>query len=174
MMSCNKFSAIFAAITLLVTGLAAQMTAAESQNDGMQLFRDRLAIEKTLQAYVFGLDGSDLEGYLATLADDARFLSKEGNHIGKKAIADYVRPVMEARKKSVQQGTAASKRTHHVITNISMEFIDSTHAVVRSYWMYVVAHTTGGNTIDSMGSSVDRLVKQGDKWLIYERQVETM
>jgi 3-phenylpropionate/cinnamic acid dioxygenase small subunit len=173
-MSYNKFSAIFAATALLVIGLAGQMNAAETQNDALRLFKDRLAIEKTLQAYVLGLDGSDLEGYLATLADDARFLSKEGNYIGKKAIADYVRPVMEARRKSVEQGTAANKGTHHVVTNISMEFIDNTHVVVRSYWMYVVAHKTGGNTIDSMGSAVDRLVKQDGKWLIFERQVETM
>jgi uncharacterized protein (TIGR02246 family) len=173
-MSCNKFPAIFAAITSLVIGLAVQMNAAETQSSALQLFKDRLAIEKTLQAYVHGLDGADLEGYLATLTDDARFLSKEGNYIGKKAIADYVRPVMEARKKSAQQGTATSKGTHHVITNISMEFIDNTHVAVRSYWMFVVAHATGGNTIDAMGASVDRLVKQDGKWLICERQVETM
>jgi hypothetical protein len=173
-MSYTKFSAIFAAAALLVVGLAVQMNAAEKQNSELQLFKDRLAIEKTLQAYVLGLDGSNLEGYLATLTDDAKFLSKEGNYIGKKAIADYVRPVMEARRKSIEQGKAANKGTHHVITNSSMEFIDSTHVVVRSYWMYVVAHTTGGNTIDSMGGAVDRLVKQDGKWLIYERQIETM
>jgi len=173
-MSCNKFTALFAVVTSLVIGLTVQLNAAETQNNELQLFKDRLAIEKTLQAYVLGLDGSDLAGYLATLTDDARFLSKEGNYIGKKAIATYVRPVMEARRKSVEQGTAANKGTHHVITNSSMEFIDSTHVVVRSYWMYVVAHTTGGNTIDSMGASVDRLVKQDGKWLIYERQVETI
>jgi hypothetical protein len=59
-----------------------------------------------------------------------------------------------------------------VVTNQSIEFIDSDHVVVRAYWMFVVAH--GANapmSIDIMGSSEDYLRRNGGTWLIHERRV---
>jgi 3-phenylpropionate/cinnamic acid dioxygenase small subunit len=136
------------------------------------LAQDRMAIEETLRRYVRGLDDADLEGYLATLTEDARFVAEEGTHEGKPAIRKYVEPVMKSRaERRAKEGIAATA-THHAVTNQSFEFIDRDNVVVRAYWMYVVAHGTGKPmTVELMGSSEDYLTRRNGKWLIRERRV---
>jgi ketosteroid isomerase-like protein len=55
---------------------------------------DRMAIEDTLRRYLRALDDSDLEAYLATLTDDAQFISAESSNACKEAIREYVEPVL--------------------------------------------------------------------------------
>ena len=133
---------------------------------------DRMAIEETLRRYVRGLDDADLDGYLATLTDDARFIAEEGSYEGKEAIRRYVEPVMKSRaERRAREGVAATA-THHVVTNQAIEFLDADNAVVRAYWMYVVAHGAGKPmTVDLMGSSEDFLTRRDGRWLIRERRV---
>jgi uncharacterized protein (TIGR02246 family) len=146
--------------------------AVEPAQPASTLAQDRMAIEETLRRYVRGLDDADLEGYLATLTDDARFVAEEGSHEGKDAIRRYVEPVMKSRaERRAREGVAATA-THHVVTNQSIEFIDADNAVVRAYWMYLVAHGTGKPmTVDLMGSSEDFLTRRDGAWLIRERRV---
>jgi uncharacterized protein (TIGR02246 family) len=134
---------------------------------------DRMAIEETLRRYVRALDESDLDAYLATLTEDARFVSAEATHSGKEAIRGYVEPVMKSRLLRREKEGAAATATHHVVTNQSFEFTDQDNVIVRGYWMFVVAH--GENkpmTVDIMGSSEDFLTRRDGKWLIRERRVE--
>src|SRR5690606_26509265 len=84
------------------------------------------------------LDDSDMDAYLATLTDDAQFLSAEGNYSGKDAIRAYVEPVMKSRIARRESEGAAATATHHVVTNQALEFLDADNAVVRAYWMFVV------------------------------------
>ena len=140
--------------------------------DKATLAQDRMVIEDTLRRYVRALDDSDLDAYLATLTDDAKFVSAEGSYAGKDAIRKYVEPVMRSRKQRRETEGAQATATHHVVTNQSIEFTDRNSAVVRAYWMFVVAH--GANkpmTIDLMGSSEDFLIRKDGKWLIRERRV---
>jgi uncharacterized protein (TIGR02246 family) len=132
-----------------------------------------MAIEETLRRYVRGLDDADLEGYLATLTDDARFVAAEGTYEGKQAIRKYVEPVMSSRAaRRAREGVSATA-THHVVTNQSIEFTDADNAVVRAYWMFVVAQGTGKPmTVQLMGSSEDYLTRRDGRWLIRERRVE--
>lgn len=148
--------------------------AAFAQQDDGALAADRIAIENTLHDYVTALDGSNLDAYLATLSDDARFLSKEGNYYGKQAIADYVRPVMESRLRRAVEGTDTVKGTRHIVTNTALSFKDATHAVMRSYWMFASAQKSGGVTVSLIGSAEDHFVKREGRWLIEERHVETL
>ncbi|HUG73731.1 MAG TPA: nuclear transport factor 2 family protein [Steroidobacteraceae bacterium] len=161
---------LVAAAALLAVGGAAS---AAAPVDPALLAQDRMAIEETLRRYVRGLDDADLDGYLATLTEDARFVAAEGTHVGKEAIRKYVEPVMKSRaERRAREGVAATA-THHVVTNQSIQFIDRDNAVVRAYWMYVVAHGTGKPmTIDLMGSSEDYLTRRNGQWLIKERRVE--
>jgi uncharacterized protein (TIGR02246 family) len=136
------------------------------------LAKDRMAIEETLRRYVRALDDSDLDAYLATLTDDARFLAAEGNHYGKEAIRAYVEPVMKSRLQRREKEGAEATATHHVVTNQSIEFTDPDNAVVRAYWMFVVAQGAGKPLSASlMGSSEDYLTRQDGQWLITERRV---
>jgi 3-phenylpropionate/cinnamic acid dioxygenase small subunit len=149
------------------TGAAASATASSPS-----LAEDRMAIEETLRRYVRGLDDANLDGYLATLTDDARFVAEEGTYEGKEAIRKYVEPVMTSRaERRAREGVAATA-THHVVTNQAIEFLDADNAVVRAYWMYVVAHGSGKPmTVDLMGSSEDYLTRRDGTWLIRERRV---
>jgi uncharacterized protein (TIGR02246 family) len=146
--------------------------ATEGLSDKATLAQDRMVIEDTLRRYVRALDDSDLDAYLATLTDDAKFVSAEGSYAGKEAIRKYVEPVMHSRKQRREAEGIQATATHHVVTNQSIEFTDRNSAVVRAYWMFVVAH--GANkpmTIDLMGSSEDYLIRKDGKWLIRERRV---
>jgi len=152
--------------------VVATAQAADVGNDGVA--RDRMAIEATLQRYVRALDDSDIDAYLATLTDDARFVAAEGSYAGKTAIRNYVEPVMKSRIARREKEGAAATATHHVVTNLSFEFSDRDNVIVRAYWMFVVAHGSGKPmTIDIMGSEQDSLIRQGNTWLIKQRQVAT-
>jgi uncharacterized protein (TIGR02246 family) len=135
--------------------------------------QDRMAIEETLRRYARALDESDMDAYLATLTDDAKFVSAEATHSGKQAIRDYVQPVMTSRLARRAKEGAAATASHHVITNQSIEFTDRDNAVVRAYWMFVVA-TGEGKPLSAqlMGASEDYLARRDGKWLIRERRVE--
>jgi ketosteroid isomerase-like protein len=173
-MSAQRLFSTAALTGAFALGLAAPAASHGRPAAGATAAQDRLAIETTLQDYVRALDGSNLAAYLATLTEDAKFLSKEGNYYGKKAISDYVSPVMDARNKRMASGTDTTKGTHHVISNIALRFIDRDHAIMTSYWMFVVAHKQGPATIDVMGSAEDHFTRTGGKWLISERHVETL
>jgi uncharacterized protein (TIGR02246 family) len=136
------------------------------------LAKDRMAVEETLRRYVRALDDSDLDAYLATLTEDASFLAAEGNHHGKAAIRAYVEPVMQSRLQRREKEGAAATATHHVVTNQSIEFTDPDNALVRGYWMFVVAQGAGKPlNVSLMGSSEDYLTRQDGQWLIRERRV---
>jgi hypothetical protein len=64
---------LFAAAVLAVALPGPAVAAAPA--DPSMLAQDRMAIEETLRRYVRGLDDADLEGYLATLTDDAKFVA---------------------------------------------------------------------------------------------------
>jgi len=169
--SSGTMMSIMTAILLVAVSRVA-CTATAAPVDSSRLAQDRMAIEETLRRYVRGLDDADMGGYLATLTEDARFLAAEGNYEGKEAIRKYVEPVMRSRaEKRAKEGIAATA-THHVVTNQSIEFIDRDNAIVRAYWMYVVAHGTGKPmTIELMGNSEDHLTRRNGMWLIKERRV---
>lgn len=162
---------LFAAAVLAAGFESAAIAAAPV--DPAMLAQDRMAIEETLRRYVRALDDADLDGYLATLTDDARFVADDGSsYQGKAAIRKYVEPVMKSRaERRAKEGIAATA-THHAVTNQSFEFTDRDNVTVRAYWMYVVAHGAGKPmTVELMGSSEDFLTRRNGKWLIRERRV---
>jgi 3-phenylpropionate/cinnamic acid dioxygenase small subunit len=168
---CRMILPTMCSMAVLAYGFATPAVAAAPVDPAM-LAQDRMAIEETLRRYVRGLDDANLEDYLATLTDDARFVAPEGTYEGKPAIRKYVEPVMKSRaERRAKEGIAATA-THHAVTNQSFEFIDRDNVVVRAYWMYVVAHGTGKPmTVELMGSSEDYLTRRNGKWLIRERRV---
>lgn len=174
MSNSTRFSAVSALVitALLAAGQPTAAVAASPAAESALLAQDRMAIEETLRRYVRGLDDADLDAYLATLTDDARFVAEEGTYEGKAAIRKYVEPVMKSRAaRRAKEGIAATA-THHAVTNQAFEFIDRDNVVVRAYWMYVVAHGTGKPmTVELMGSSEDYLTRRNGKWLIRERRV---
>ena len=95
-----KFVAL-ATITVLMGSSVVPAGAKDGLSDMATLAQDRMVIEDTLRRYVRALDDSDLDAYLATLTDDAKFVSAEGSYAGKEAIRRYVEPVMRSRKDDV-------------------------------------------------------------------------
>lgn len=166
--------ALVASATLGLAACARSTTEAPSAQatESDALARDRMAIEETLRRYVRALDESDLTAYLATLTEDAKFVSAEATYEGREAIRNYVEPVMKSRLQRREKEGAAATATHHVVTNQAFEFLDRDNVVVRAYWMFVVAHGAGKPaTNDAMGSSEDFLRRVDGKWRIRERRV---
>lgn len=169
-MRAGLIAAALACLALVGCGGAVPGVADATAGDS--LARDRMAIEETLRRYIRALDDADIDAYVATLTDDAQFLSAEGNHSGKEAIRAYVEPVMNSRIARREREGAAAIATHHVVTNQSLEFLDADNVVVRSYWMFVVAQGSGQPlSVDLMGSSEDYLTRQQGNWLIRERRI---
>jgi uncharacterized protein (TIGR02246 family) len=163
---------VLATIVVLMGSSVIPARAQNKVSDMATISQDRLQIEDTLRRYLRALDDSDLDAYLATLTDDAKFVSAEGSYAGKEAIRKYVEPVMRSRQRRREEEGVQATATHHVATNQSIEFTDRNSAVVRAYWMFVVAHgAKKAMTIDIMGSSEDYLIRKNGKWLIRERRV---
>ena len=129
------------AIMALLMGISVVPAGAQDRlSDKATVAQDRMVIEDTLRRYVRALDDSDLDAYLATLTDDAKFISAEGSYAGKEAIRKYVEPVMHSRKQRREAEGVQATATRHVVTNQSMECTDRHSAAVRAYWMFVAAH----------------------------------
>jgi hypothetical protein len=159
-----------AALALAAGGCSAR----QASGGDADFAADRMEIENVMHDYLRGLDSGDMDLYLATLSEDAEFHAEGANYEGKQAIADYVRPVMAARRESLKSGTGMGA-SHHIVTNQAVRFLDSEHAVMRSYWMFATKGRDGeGVAISLMGSSEDSFVKRESKWLISNRRVETL
>lgn len=164
---------IAAALACLpLAGCGGAVQGAAQADSGNSLARDRMAIEETLRRYVRALDDADIDGYLATLTDDAKFVSAEANHSGKEAIRGYIEPVMKTRIERREREGAAAMATHHVVTNQAFEFLDADNVVHRAYWTFVTAQGAGKPlSVDLMGASEDYLTRVDGQWLIRERRI---
>ena len=149
-----------AAIAVLMGSSVVPAGAKDGLSDKATLAQDRMMIEDTLRRYAVASMTRTWTPSCSThrrceVRVGGRQLSRQG------AIRRYVEPVMRSRKQRREAEGAQATATHHVVTNQSIEFTDRNSAVVRAYWMFVVAH--GANkpmTIDLMGSSEDYLIRK--------------
>ncbi len=62
-------------------------------------------------------------------------------------------------------------KTLHVVSNIDFEEVSEELVVVRSYLTVYRTEKDGETKLHTCGCAVDRLVKEGDRWLFREREV---
>lgn len=98
----------------------------------------RAAIRDLVSDYCIGFDGRDWERFIAIWHTDAVWAIGDpfGDFAGHEGIAEAVNEVLYP----------AWRETHHLTTNLSIEFIDADHAVGRC-------------DVDCMGASPDDVVQ---------------
>ena len=127
---------------------------------------DRGRIHHTMAVYCNSLDSGDVDGVLSAFTDDAQLELSSGTKVrGTAAIRAFYLTVV---------GPARSDRTagepipllRHNLTTSRVEFVDDHTA---QGWTYFMALTRHG--LDHAGQYVDRLVRQGDRWLLDDRRI---
>ena len=127
---------------------------------------DRGRIHHTMAVYCNSLDSGDVDGVLSGFTDDAQLELSSGAKVrGTAAIRAFYLTVV---------GPARSDRTagepipllRHNLTTSRVEFVDDHTA---QGWTYFMALTRHG--LDHAGQYVDRLVRQGDRWLLDDRRI---
>ena len=127
---------------------------------------DRGRIHHTMAVYCNSLDSGDVDGVLSGFTDDAQLELSSGAKVrGTAAIRAFYLTVV---------GPARSDRTagepipllRHNLTTTRVEFVDDHTA---QGWTYFMALTRHG--LDHAGQYVDRLVRQGDRWLLDDRRI---
>ena len=127
---------------------------------------DRAQIHHTMAVYCNSLDSGDVDGVLSGFTDDAQLELSSGAKVrGTAAIRAFYLTVV---------GPARSDRTagepipllRHNLTTSRVEFV---HDDTAQGWTYFMALTRHG--LDHAGQYVDRLVRQGDRWLLDDRRI---
>ena len=121
------------------------------------------AIREVLAEYCFRLDGGDYEGMAALFAENGTWDTAFGAATGRAAIAQQARDI---------RARAGDNRPRaiHLVANIAIALNGDT-AEVRSNWT-VVQNSPDGPKIGSGGAYVDRMVKQGGRWLFRYRKID--
>lgn len=124
---------------------------------------DFLRVQSLITDYVWKLDMADIDGVLDLFLPDSIFQDTAGNEYwGREAIAGYFRGLTAL--------PAFRGRQHH-IDNLRVE-PDAGGYLVRSYWTVTKWRTAeNSKVIESLGHSLDRLVRSGDGFRFAERRV---
>lgn len=121
------------------------------------------AIREVLAEYCFRLDAGRFDDMAALFTEDGTWETAFGSATGRAAIAGHARDLR------VRAGDNRP-RAVHLTTNIVVRLAGDT-AEVQSNWT-TVQNSPEGPKIGSAGGYADRMVKQGDKWLLRHRKID--
>ena len=145
-------------------------TPAFADEAGLQKLLDRAEIEALVARYVTALDTRDADAYAGVFAEDAVFELPGAVHRGRAEIRKIVTDLQESRVRNDAAGKP-SPNLYHVMSNTSIEILDTTHARHQSYAQTVRAAENGQFVVGFMGRYDDELVKRDGRWLIQSRKL---
>lgn len=124
--------------------------------------QDRAAIEALMWNYVRAIDTWNPDAYAAVFTEDGSFNATSGRDNLRQMVAG-----MAANR------TAESPTLHHVMSNMSIEFVNPNRAVVHYYWQTVTRGSPGAATPQMLaqGWGRDEVVRINGRWLIQNRDV---
>jgi hypothetical protein len=162
----------FALIAALIT-LPACATMSNADRADLTRYRDREAIEATLERYMVGIDSMDEAIYKSAFAEDATFELNGQVYEGRDAIGRIIVGVREnydARTaQAAADGTPPPNTLFHIRMNPRIGFVDETTAVHRSYYETISESLDGEVRIGAIGRYEDVLEKRDGEWLIVKR-----
>lgn len=132
---------------------------------------DRAAIEELLARYLFAIDYSDWDAYVATFAEDGELEFAAGVSKGHEAIRETVTRFAGSigRVYHTEDGQPAILR--HVILQSSIR-VEGHRAWGRSLWLEMANHGPGDTMkMGTYGIYEDEFVKVDGRWLIARRNV---
>jgi predicted SnoaL-like aldol condensation-catalyzing enzyme len=131
--------------------------------------QDRAAIEALMWTYVRAADTLDANAYAAVFTENGSF-----NQVtGRQALRDMITG-MEASMRPRRNAGTLTGNMHHIMSNMSIEFVNPNRARVHYYWQTVF----GGPGVEpvprvaAVGNGVDDVVRLNGRWLIESRNVQ--
>jgi hypothetical protein len=157
--------AALAAAVLLIA------TPAQAQSHSPSYAQDRAEIEELMARYLFAIDYSDWDAYVATFAEDGELEFAAGVSKGREAIRETVTRFAQSigRFYHTEDGQPAILR--HVILQSSIR-VEGDRAWGRSLWLEMANHGPGDTMkMGTYGIYEDEFVKVHGHWLIARRNV---
>jgi uncharacterized protein (TIGR02246 family) len=119
---------------------------------------DRAEIQAVMWTFSRALDTLDPELFASVFTENGRFGATQG------------RPAIKAMAEGLKANAEKNKSppTLHVVSNVSIDFQDPTHATHRAYWVALAIPGEQGMPprVVVAGREADHFVKVNGKWLI--------
>jgi hypothetical protein len=163
---------IVACVFLVVAGAGAALAAENSQTAALQRLLDKDEIAAVVARYVTALDTLDADAYAGVFTVDGEYDVTGTLYEGRAAIRKIVTDLRASRARNDAEGKP-SPRLYHVMSNSSIEILDTTHAHHQSYAQTVRLADNGQFVVGFMGRYDDALVKVDGHWLIKSRKLES-
>ena len=144
---------------------------AQAQTDAPSYAEDRAAIEDLMARYLFAIDYSDWDAYVATFAEDGELEFAAGVSKGHEAIRETVMRFASGigRVYHTEDGKPAILR--HVILQSSIR-VEGDRAWGRSLWLEMANHGPGdAMKMGTYGIYEDEFTRIHGHWLIARRNV---
>jgi len=133
--------------------------------------QDRAQIEDLMARYLFAIDYSDWDAYVATFAEDGELTFANGTSKGRAAIRDAVTKFAVGIGKFYHTADGKPAKLRHIILQ-SVIRVEGDRAWARSQWLEMANHGEGDQPkIGTYGVYEDELVKQKGQWLFAKRNV---
>jgi len=164
MPSLFKKTALAAAALILAGGIAMPAQAQQPKYSATY-GNDRAQIEDLMARYLFAIDYSDWDAYVATFAPDGELTFASGTSKGRVAIKAAVTKFAEGIGKFYHTADGKAAKLRHII-------LQGNHAWARSQWLEMANHGEGDQPkIGTYGLYEDEMVKVKGEWLFAKRNV---
>ena len=132
---------------------------------------DRAEIEDLMARYLFAIDYSDWDAYVATFAPDGELTFASGTSKGRDAIRAAVTKFSEGIGRFYHTADGKPAKLRHIILQ-SVIRVEGNRAWARTQWLEMANHGEGDQPkIGTYGVYEDEVVKMGGQWLFAKRNV---
>jgi hypothetical protein len=133
--------------------------------------QDRAEIEDLMARYLFAIDYSDLNAYVATFAPDGELEFASGTSKGRDAIRSSVESFSKRIGEFYHTEDGKPAKLRHVILQSAIR-VEGDRGWARSLWVEM-ANDGPGDTMKmgTFGTYEDELVRLGGQWLFARRRV---
>ncbi|MBO9575316.1 MAG: nuclear transport factor 2 family protein [Sphingobium sp.] len=133
--------------------------------------QDRAEIEDLMARYLFAIDYSDWDAYVATFAPDGELTFASGTSKGRENIRAAVTKFAEGIGKFYHTADGKPAKLRHIILQ-SVIRVEGNRAWARSQWMEMANHGPNDEPkIGTYGIYEDEMTKVNGQWLFAKRNV---
>jgi ketosteroid isomerase-like protein len=167
----NRLLTALAAASLLAAAPAAPAAAETAPTYGASYGTDRAEIEDLMARYLFAIDYSDWDAYVATFAPDGELTFASGTSKGREAIRTAVTRFAEGIGRFYHTADGQPAKLRHIVLQTVIR-VEGDRAWGRSQWLEMANHGPGDEPkIGTYGIYEDEFVKLDGRWLIARRNV---
>ncbi len=159
------------AAALLLAAGAAAAASAQQPRYSKTYGQDRAEIEDLMARYLFAIDYSDWDAYVATFAPDGELTFASGTSKGREAIRASVTKFAEGIGRFYHTADGKPAKLRHIILQSAIR-VEGDRAWARSQWFEMANHGEGDQPkIGTYGIYEDEIKKVNGEWLFAKRNV---